>query len=223
MQAIVRASAVGLAAIVLIGCGPSHHHSPYHRLGDPLTLTVEIHDSEVEQYAGTLHYRRDADPEYIAEPMNRRHRALWATVPTEGAAAGTRIDYYFDLTLDGEAVYLRSPGEPYRVTLLSPEAHRRRSLEASVDAEGSDEAIRFTLRSGGYTIGRAEVVYERPDAVGTVRAPMQRRSPNWYELVIDAEDVAPGAWRYTIEAEVEGERYTLPATGRDSFLVEDAE
>lgn len=215
--------AVAMAGVVVGGCGPSHAHSRYHRLGDPLTLTVAVNDGEASSARGTLHYRGPGEASFTPRDMTPRGRTLWANLPTDDLPAGATIDYYFDVAIDGEPHHLRSPADPYRVTLLARAEHIFHSLDASVRAADADEHVRFTVRAGDYAIDWAKVVYERPGVTGSINAAMQRRAPGWYELTIESSNVVAGDWRYLVEVGVEGGTYRLPPIGRASFRVDDAD
>lgn len=206
---------VGLA---LAACGPTHSHRPYVEVGTPLALTVDVPKEHAADASAQVHYRMPAATGYETAELARRGPELYVTLDTEGLQAGQAVAYYFDVVAGGELTLLRSPDNPYVTRFVSRDELILRSLSVDVGHDGADDDVTFELHTGDIAIDAARVVYQPPDLAGHVTQPMQRLNGGW-KLIVPADRVAEGLWRYSIEADLRDRVYVVPGAGAGHFQV----
>lgn len=204
----------------LIGCTRiKHHHEPLHAAGMPLPIEVTVKHKPGQSVSGTVHHRTPDEPHYASTIMQLRADQLWAMVPTDHLPPNEQLQYYIDVTKDGQMTALGSPGAPYVVTLLDPAGMILAQLSDRSYATDDEHPVKIVLHANHEPIEQPSLIYQMPGVPGDVRASMDPNGRGGYEVTIPPFAVRPGTWRYAIEVPLEGTVHRRPPQGYRSFSV----
>ncbi len=213
--------AAGFCLLVAGGCASVRHDfQPYRAAGSELPIEVEVRGGDAGDMHGTVHYRRDGRGVFMTQPLELRANRLSAILPTADAHPEDVVEYYIDVNRDGKLVPLGTPGQPYVVTFLDADQMILTHLTDECMHRDAHHEVRLSLLTDGQRIEQPEVVYQMPGVPGNIRSGMEPDRNGNFHVVIPADTVTPGTWRYAIEVPINGRAYRFPERGYRTFIVE---